>query len=151
MQGGHGLPPPAPGPGAAPANTSQPSCHICGRPFDRTQERNRHLRSFLPHWIFCAFSQCPYRCDRHDNLVAHWEKEHSHANGGQAPQQLEEYQIYDSNELVAQVISGHITMEDAITDALSEVEQRAQELGKRGVWEGNLWGRRCQRAHVFEQ
>jgi len=45
-------------------------------------------------------------------------------------------------------------MEDAIVDALSEVEKRAQELGKQGVWAGNLWGgpsRRSQRAHVFEQ
>lgn len=41
-------------------------------------------------------------------------------------------------------------MEAAIDDALSEVEVRAQVLGKEGAWAGNLWGRR-QRPHVWPQ
>ena len=112
----------------------------------------RHLQTFLPHWIYCAFPQCAYRCDRHDNLVTHWGKKHSHANGGQAPQrqQQQEYQIYDSKQLAARVISGHMTMEDAIVGALWMVEMRAQVLGKEDAWAGNWWGRRRQRSHVYE-
>ena len=117
----------------------------CGRIFDRSQERNRHLRSFLPHWIHCPFQHCPYRCDRPDNLANHWTKKHS--NHGQAPQQ-HEYQIYDPNPLVTRVVSGQIAMEIAIDIALSQVEMRAPELGKEDAWRGNWWGRRL-KPHTY--
>jgi len=136
---------------AAPADAPQHPCPICGRPFDRNQEMTRHLCTFLPHSIYCAFPQCSYRCNRHDALASHWEKKHGHANGGRAPQQQQHYQIYDSNQLVTRVINGHMTMDDAIAGALSMVEMRAQQLGKEGAWAGDLWGRCRMRPHVFEQ
>ena len=144
-------PPPVPDQAAgldAPADADPPQCPcpICGHPFERIQERNRHLRTLLPHWIYCSFPGCPYRCDRRDNLVTHRRKRH--ANGGQAPQPQQEYQIYDPNQLVTRVIGGHITMEQAINSALSVVEMRAQELGKEDAWAGNWWGRRL-RPHVY--
>jgi len=150
MQVGHGLPSPAPGLNAAPVDTPQYPCPICKRTFKRTQERNRHLRAFLPHRIYCTFPQCPYRGDRHENLVTHWKEKHSHTNGGQAPQQQQECQIYDCNQLVTQVISGDMTMENAIADALSKVETRAQMLGKEDQWAGNWWGRHPG-PHVYRQ
>jgi len=128
---------------AAPADTGTPQypCPICGRIFQRSQERNRHVRSFLPHWIYCPFphSSCPFRCNRRGNLANHWREEH--AGSGHVPQK-QHYQIYDPDELVTAVVSGQMFMEQAENNALSAVGMRAQELGKEGTWGGDFWGRR---------
>ena len=126
----------------APADT-QPHpglCLICGRIFRRRQDRNRHLRTFLPHWIHCPFPRCPYRCDRGDALALHWSKQHENS-GQQAPRQ-QQYQIYDVDALVTLVVNRQMSMGFAIDTALSNVERRAQELDKEDAWERNWWGRR---------
>jgi len=130
----------------APADTgtSQFPCPVCGRIFKRVQERNRHVQSFLPHWIHCPYprSSCPRRFDRRDNLVSHWKDKH--ADGGQAPQkhQQPQFQIYDPGPLVRSIVSGQTSMVTAENAALLEVARRAQELGKGNVWGGDWWGRR---------
>jgi len=139
-------PPPVPDQAAGPdppAYTSQQHpCPICRRIFKRLQERDRHLRMFLPQWIFCPFSRsnCPFRSDRRDNLVSHWKKEH--ADSGQVlPSQKQQYQIYDTDPLIALVVSGQMSMELAAETALPNVEMRAQELSKGDAWARNWWGR----------
>lgn len=101
----------------------------------------RHLRSFLPYWIHCPFTSCPYRCDRSSNLTNHWRKRHA-GSGQTPPSQRLQYQIYDLDPLVRMVIGGMINMESAVDIALSQVQMRAQELGKGDVWARNWWGRR---------
>ena len=149
------VPPPVPDQTAGPdppADTSQQHpCPICARIFKRPQERNRHLRTFLPHWIYCPFSRsnCPYRCDRRDNLASHWRKKH--ADSGQIlPSQEHQYQIYDPDPLVASVLSGRMSMELVAEIALSDIEMRAQELGKGDAWARNWWGRRL-KPHTDQQ
>jgi hypothetical protein len=131
--------------------TSQCQCPICGRLFKRDQERKRHLRSFLPHWIYCPFPGCSFRCDRRDNLDSHWRRKH--AGSGQAAPQKQpqsQYQIYDPAPLVTSIVSGKMSMESAESNALSKVETRAQELGKVVAWEGNWFGRTRRRPHTDE-
>jgi len=117
------------------APTDNP-CPLCRRNFRRGQDRNRHIRTFLPHWVYCPFPCCPWRGDRQDNLKAHWK---THANCGQVLKQ-EQCKIYDPALLVKSVVDGELSIESAAYTALLEVERRAQELGKVGIWT-NWWGR----------
>jgi hypothetical protein len=114
-----------------------PHCPICRRNFKRLQERNRHLRTFLPHSFFCPRPHCPWRGDRRCNLNKHWQT--THANFGEAPNP-EDCKIYDPDPLVQSVVSGESPIELAITIALQEVQSRAQILDKVGVWKDG-WGR----------
>jgi hypothetical protein len=113
-----------------------PHCPICGRNFKRLQERNRHLRAFLPHWFFCPHPHCPWRGNRRCNLNKHWKTTHFL---GEAPNP-ENCRIYDPDPLVQSVVSGESPIELAITIALQEVQSRAQILDKVGVWKDG-WGR----------
>ena len=122
-------------------NTPPPACPICERTFTRTQERNRHLRSHLPHYIYCPFPGCPWRCDRHDNLRNHWKRKH--ADSGQAPQK-QECEIYNPDSFVELVTCGQMSIEEAGNAALFEVILRAFEEGKQDLWSENWWGRRLQ-------
>lgn len=117
-------------------------CPICGRLFKRDQEKRRHIRSFLPHWIYCHSPGCSFRCDRRDSLVSHWKGKH--AGSGQAPQkqQRSQYEIYDPEPFVTLIVSGQMLMEIVESIALSEVKTRAEELGKGSAWEENWFGRR---------
>jgi len=112
-------------------------CPMCGRNFRRSQDRDRHIRTFLPHWVFCPFPLCPWRGDRQDNLKAHWTT--AHANCGQVLQQ-EHCKIYDPHPLVRSVACRELGIETAAYTALLEVERRAQVLGKFGIWT-DWWGR----------
>jgi hypothetical protein len=118
------------------APTDNP-CPLCGRNFRRSQDRNRHIRTFLPHWVYCPFPRCPWRGDRPDNLRAHWKT--SHAKCGQVLNQ-EHCKIYDPALLVKSVVDRESSIESAAYVALLEVERRAQELGKIGIWT-DWWGR----------
>ena len=120
----------------APEDTELPVCPICNVVFYRRQERNRHMRSFLPHSIYCSFEQCPWRGDRHDNLKKHWSAKHAHVR---FPGQ-QRYQIYNPDALVELVVRERLSIESAAEVALLVVGQRAQELNKIGIW-ANGWGR----------
>ena len=122
----------------APADTESRTCPMCNKFFPRTQERDRHMRTFLPHPVSCPFPQCSFRCDRYNILAKHWEKKHP--NHGQAPE-LQDCQIYDPQRLVKLVVSGSLTIESAAGIALSEVEMNAPRLCKENVW-ADWWGRK---------
>jgi hypothetical protein len=118
-------------------------CPICGRNFCRPPERDRHLGTFLPHWLFCPFPRCGWRGDRSLNLKTHWKT--THATSGEAPKP-EECRIYDPDPLVQSVVSGESPIESVITIALQEVQIRAHVLDKVGVWH-DRWGRKRRVRH----
>jgi len=113
-------------------------CHNCGKRFNRKQERDRHIRSYLPHSIYCPFPRCPWRGDRQVNLTKHWKE--NHPNYGPAPRQ-QQSRIYNPDSFVEQVVCGELTVEFAAEIALLRVESRTWELDKGGVW-ADGWGRR---------
>jgi len=123
------------------ADTQPQACPICNRVYKRRQERDRHMRTFLPHAISCPFPHCSFRCDRYNILAKHWET--NHPNIGQAPE-LQYCQIYDPERLVKLVVSGSLTIESAAEMALSEVKMNAPRLGKENVW-ADWWGRKPKR------
>jgi hypothetical protein len=102
----------------------------------RTQERNRHLESLLPHFIYCLSQPevCNWKGRRQSEFKEHWIEIHSAI--GQAPGK-EENEIYDPKEIVKLIIDG--TGEDgtvdvevvrsAISKAVSEAQERLAELG----------------------
>jgi hypothetical protein len=117
----------------------QPSCPKCGKGFSRKPERNRHIRtSHLPHSIYCPFPRCAWRSGRYEQLTKHWAMKHP--NHGPTPGR-QQSQIYDADQLVGLVVCGVCTVELVVQFALTEVERRAWELDKAGVW-ANGWGRR---------
>ena len=113
----------------------RPHCH---REFCRRQDRDRHIRSYLPFFIYCPSPLCGWRTDRHENLARHWNAAHLYY--GPVPGR-EQCQIYDPNWLVGMILDGTLTVEQAAWVALWLVVNRAEELGKEDVWE-NAWGRR---------
>src|SRR6266576_7035331 len=59
-------------------------CPVCKVAFDRVQERNRHVESYLPHSVRCPFPGCTWTGRRQwDFKKQHWRKKHPEA--GQAP------------------------------------------------------------------
>jgi len=126
-------------PPESPEDTEPPvsRCHICNVVFYRRQERNRHMRSFLPLSIYCPFEQCSWRGERHDNLKKHWSAKHTHV---QFPEQ-QPCQIYSPDPLVELVVRERLSIESAAGVALYVVGQRAHELNKIGIWQ-NWWGRK---------
>jgi len=125
--------------GAQLDNSTPPlRCPKCRKDFKRKQELERHIRSYLPHFLFCPFPRCPWRGNRQVNLTTHWQEKHEYC--GLDPMQ-QKSQIYCPNELVTSVLRGDLTVEKAASIALSVVANKAGELDKRDVWEDN-WGRR---------
>ncbi|KAI0288508.1 hypothetical protein BC826DRAFT_683247 [Russula brevipes] len=122
--------------------SSQPRlvCPKCGVHFRRKQERVRHIRSHLPFCAFCPFPGCPWRGDRKVVLNRHWRIKHSGHEEVPMPSRNEIY-VYDPAPLVKLVVEGDLTVDSAAGAALLEVERRAGELGKIGVW-ADWWGRK---------
>ncbi|KAI9507413.1 hypothetical protein F5148DRAFT_113786 [Russula earlei] len=110
-------------------------CPKCGKTFHRKQERDRHIRCYLPHSIYCPFTLCSWRGDRQGIFTAHWRKKHP------AVPEPANTHIYDPSKLVNPILCGALTVEEAGSIASSLVERRAVELDKADVWE-NGWGRR---------
>jgi hypothetical protein len=105
--------------------------------FRRKQERDRHIRTFLPHSFYCAFRGCAWRGDRHDNLKKHLRTKHGHFEFTVQSQ----YQIYNPDPLVELIVLNQLSVESAAQFALVLVECRAHGLKKVGIWK-NWWGRK---------
>jgi hypothetical protein len=113
-------------------------CPVCRQRFGRHQERDRHMLTHLPPWLFCPFLGCPWRGDRSYTLPTHWTK--SHADFGEAPK-TEDCKIYNPVSLLQSVIRGELLIEEMTAIAVQAARIRSQELEKVGIWEGE-WGRR---------
>ena len=136
--------PPTSSPNQHGAPTDGPiRCPVCGKTFSRTQERDRHVRKYLPYWFFCPFAGCSWRGDRYKNLKAHWNR--THTKSCVSPQ-LEDCKIYHPGPLVRSVVSGQSSIEEVTAIALFAVESRATELDKIRVWT-DWWGRRQRVVH----
>jgi hypothetical protein len=101
-------------------------CHICGKGFSGTRERNRHLKSYLPHSIYCPFKDCPWTGRRRFDLKIHWENKHSET--GQVLGNIK-YQIYDPKAFVTRMLDGTSHIEVAWS-AYQKVQERLIQLGK---------------------
>ena len=114
---------------------TQPECPVCGRKFHRTQERDRHLKSYLPHSIYCPSQGCPWTGRRRWDLKTHWETKHSET--GQVLG-WEKNKIYDPKEFVKLIASGtpHVKVAES---AFLKANERLKKLGKVGA---NVLGRK---------
>src|SRR6266850_2792338 len=119
-----------------PTDTS-PLCPVCDQCFGRPAERNRHVRTHLPLWLYCPFLGCSWCSDRSYTLSRHWEEEH--ASFGEAPRP-ENCKIYNPDSLVQLVIRGELVIEEATAIAVQAVRIQALEQDKVGIWEDE-WGR----------
>jgi len=113
-------------------------CPGCERGFRRWQDRDRHICTHLPYSYFCPFPHCPWRSGRPENVTRHWNDIHSEYGPVPSRQQM---QIYYSKGLVAAIVDGALTVDDAAELALSVVAIKTVELDKGDVWQ-NGWGRR---------
>lgn len=123
--------------------TTSLHCPSCGKLFSRRQERDRHVKSYLPNSLFCPFAHCSWRGDRVNTLKTHWRTTHPYFGEGPRP---EDCRIYDPDPLVRGVAGRELTIEHARMIALQVVKLRAPELGKLGIWNGE-WGRRIRPLH----
>ena len=112
-------------------------CPLCKGNFFRKQERDRHIRSFLPHSVYCPFRGCDWRGDRHDNLKKHQRTKHARFKFPVRPR----CQIYNPDRLVEMVVLDQLSIKSAAHFALWLVECRADELKKVGIWK-DWWGRK---------
>ena len=112
-------------------------CPLCKEEFFRKQERDRHIRSFLPHFFCCPFRECPWRGDRHDILKKHLRTKHAHFKPPVQPR----YQIYNPDPLVELIVLDQLSIESAAEFAVILVKCRADMLKKVGIWK-NWWGRK---------
>jgi hypothetical protein len=118
-------------------------CPLCGLNLHRRQERDRHVTTYLPHWLFCPFDQCAWRGNRPYDLKTHWST--THPGFGQDTQ-LQNCIIYNPDPLVQSVVSGAESIEWAREFALQVVKIQAPVLGKQDIWVGE-WGRRQRIPH----
>jgi hypothetical protein len=114
-----------------------PQCPVCERSFRRPQERDRHVLTHLPYFLFCPLPDCSWRGDRPYCLRRHWTNHH--AESGEVPD-LEQCHIYDPDPLVPSLGNRVLLIEEVTEAVLQVVRVRAQELDKVGVWKGE-WGR----------
>ena len=120
-----------------PAPSIPPLCPICGRQFSGVRERNRHLKSYLPHSIYCPYQGCHWTGRRRCDLKTHWKNKHSKT--GQVLG-TEKYKIYDPKEFVKSILDGasHVKVAES---AFMKAEKRLNELGKVNIGV-NILGRK---------
>jgi|SRR6267154_2307305 len=111
-------------------------CPVCEDTFERVQERNRHVESYLPHSIHCPFPGCTWTGRRQwDFKKQHWEKKHPEV--GQAPEGANE--IYDPKDFVKSVVDGK-PVDEVARDAFRKVRESLGRLGRPDVL-SNVLGR----------
>ena len=118
-------------------NKRLPECPVCEKKFQRAQERDRHLKSYLPHSIYCPFQGCPWTGRRRWDLKTHWERKHSESGqvlGG------ERNKIYDTKQFVKLIANGTPHGEVA-ESAFLKANERLKKLGKVAVG-ANVLGRK---------
>ena len=102
----------------------------CARAHRRRQEVARHITQHLPPSIYCPQPGCNWNGSRRDALRNHLRTKHS---GIPVPEE-DEFTIYDSKVLIELLVSNVITAEQAMHVAHLEFRQKAEEVGKLGLW-----------------
>jgi hypothetical protein len=103
-------------------------CPVCQRHFNRVQEQNRHLESYLPHSILCPFLDCAWTGRRQSHFKEHWERSHP---GTKAPSQVEN-KIYDPRDFVKAIIDG-TPVDEVARSAFAKAQETLGRLGKAGA------------------
>jgi hypothetical protein len=112
-------------------------CPVCEVTFDRGQERNRHVESYLPHWIRCPFPSCTWTGRRQwDFKKQHWIRKHSEA--GQAPAEGAS-EIYDPKDFVKLIVDG-TPVDEVARYAFTKVRESLGRMGRPDVL-ANVLGR----------
>jgi hypothetical protein len=126
---------------AVPRDPKPSWCPACGVKFTRWQDRDRHIVTHLPHWIHCPLPHCAWRGNRVKSINLHWKRQDHlqyHESYGNTPR-LEQFQIFNPQEFVAQIKDGTISASDAAVLALIIVGVKAKQLQKSSMSE-NPWG-----------
>ena len=106
---------------------SRRRCPTCSADFVRPQDRERHLLSHLPSWIYCPFPLCTWTGYRVDALRRHW-PHHNHHDPDNHILKREAFEIYNAPEFVDQIIAGTMTTDVAVDKALELVRAKALQL-----------------------
>ena len=121
------------------AHISRLVCPNCKKRYCTVGAWRRHFLANLPHYIRCPYSGCYWTGDRFHSLEVHTE------NHPPKELVLEEYQIYDPEELLEWMADGTLTFVSAVDNAWSKVEERLTQQDmvgieaemRRSVWNGN--------------
>lgn len=105
---------------------SRLECPACSAAFSQPQERKRHLIDIhLPHSIHCP-QCCSWTGSRLNAFRKHWRNHHP---GDHIPGRGE-FEIYDPQGFVDQIIARTTTIDVAAAKALEQVRARADQLQK---------------------
>ena len=97
--------------------------------FGRTQERDRHLESYLPHSILCPSQGCTWTGRRQWDFKQHWRGKHSEA--GQAPREGAN-EIYDPKDFVKLIVES-TPVDEVARSAFAKVQESLGSLGRPDV------------------
>ena len=112
-------------------------CPVCQVTFRRVQERNRHVESYLPHWIRCPYPGCTWTGRRQwDFKNQHWIGKHSEA--GQAPAEGAS-EIYDPRFFVKLIVDG-TPVDEVARSAFTKIRECLERLERPDVL-ANVLGR----------
>jgi hypothetical protein len=103
----------------------------CKKEFGRFQELERHICDrHLPPYLYCEQPGCELTSSRLYWLKGHRASKHP---GVPMPEQ-DVFTIYDAKVLARQVRTKEIGIEKAVHDACSFFEEKAEQMGKVGIW-----------------
>jgi hypothetical protein len=103
----------------------------CKKKCGRFQELERHIcERHLPPYLYCEQPGCDLTSSRLYLLKSHRTDKHP---GVPMPEQGAST-IYDAKVLARQVRTKEIGIEQAVHDACSFFEEKAEQMGKLGMW-----------------
>ena len=122
--------------------TKEWDCYICSESFHRRQERDRHEKTHLPHFIHCPLPHCTWRGNRTHLFKEHWKQaDHRpyHRYYGRAPKGSQ-IETYDPCAVLSQLRSGAISLSEAEDQAIFLVQVKGYELQQPNMC-ADPWGR----------
>ena len=109
-------------------------CPVCQKPFNRVQDRNRHIETHFPHWILCPFLDCDWTARRPCDFKGHRRKKHSETGQVTVGDAI---MLYDPKEVVNMILKGKPVGEVA-QSAFTMTQESLERLGR----SANVWGRK---------
>ena len=111
-----------------------PVCPVCGMTFQRAQERNRHIKSYLLNSIHCPLHRCVWMGRRQSDFKEHWKKKHFESDQILAKDAIE---IYDPKGSVKMILN-RMPVDEVSQSALSKVQESLGKLVKAGELDANV-------------
>ncbi len=119
---------------AAASITITYGCPVCQKEFNRPQERNRHVETYLPHSILCPFEGCNWSGRRQWDFTKHRKKKHSETGQVTVEGAIG---LYDQKEFVNKIFKG-TPVDEVRRSAFRMAQESLGRLGRRA----NVWGRK---------